>query len=847
MAQQLDLLQPGNIIPTALHTEMEQSYLEYAMSVIVGRALPDIRDGLKPVHRRILFAMYELGLSPDRPYRKCARVVGDVLGKYHPHGDQSVYDALVRLVQDFSTRYPLLGGHGNFGSIDNDPPAAMRYTETRLAPVSFEAMLDQIGEETVDFTDNFDGSQQEPVVLPAQLPIILLNGSSGIAVGMATNMPPHNLGEVVDALVALIDKPELEDEQLWKWIPAPDFPTGGEIVDLEGVQQAYKTGRGSIPMRGIVHLEVLQVGKKRKRDINALVVTELPYQVNKAAWIEKIAALVNDGKMSGISDIRDESDRQGMRVVIELKRDAKPEEVLQVLYRKTALQSNFGAIMLSLVNSQPRQLTLKQILQEFLKFREATVRRQYRNELENKEARSHSVEGLLLALNNLDEVIDILRNSADGSTAKQRFLAELELSETQSDAILAMPMRRLTGLEKQKLEQEFAGLQQEINQLNTLLGDRHELLKSLKKDLRALKRKFADPRRTRLPDAPTAAKSTKPKTVEVTATTATEEQPKKKRRKATPKVEPEPLLNLLPQRTESSYVAIAETTEICWGNEDTLVNSEETVLYKETIGTQENLVVCTDQGKAYPVAIADLPYQEQRDKPQLNSLLPDHAQRDNHQPINQFILPENLDNLELLLLTSKGKIKRLAATELSDFTSRGLSLIKLKDGDTLQFAFLVTAGDHVAIAVSSGRILHLPISQSEIPVQGRTSQGNQALKLRFSEKIVGCVSFQRDSELCLLSEEGYGKRIEVQGLRLGRRGDMGNHVMRFESKTDLLLRMFMPTDETVLWTKDSQNKTELIAVDKFPVASKDSSGRRFFKFTKGDRLVACHLAYELGQ
>ncbi len=844
MAQQLDLLQPGNIIPTALHTEMEQSYLEYAMSVIVGRALPDVRDGLKPVHRRILYAMYELGLSPDRPYRKCARVVGDVLGKYHPHGDQSVYDALVRLVQDFSTRYPLLAGHGNFGSIDNDPPAAMRYTETRLAPVSFEAMLGQVGEETVDFTDNFDGSQQEPVVLPVQLPVLLLNGSSGIAVGMATNMPPHNLGEVVDGLIAVIDRPEIEDEKLWKYIPAPDFPTGGEIVDLDGVRQAYKTGRGSIPMRGIVHLEVLQVGKKRKRDVNALVITELPYQVNKAAWIEKIAALVNDGKIVGISDIRDESDRQGMRVVIELKRDAAPEAVLKVLYKKTALQSNFGAIMLSLVDNQPRQLSLKQILQEFLSFREETVTRQYRNELEQKEGRRHSVEGLLLALNDIDSVIEILRNAPDGTTAKYRFQEELGLSEVQSDAILAMPMRRLTGLEKQKLEQEFDELNGDIGKLNVLLNDRHELLKSLKKDLRALKRKFADPRRTRLPDA-----QPEPEVAPAEATTETDvaEAPKKKRRRAKKK-EAELTLNLLPQRSETSHVAIAADGGIYWGNDDAGIVSEEAVLYKEAIGTQENLIVCTDQGKAYPVAIADLPYQEQRDKPQLTELLPDHAQRDNHQPITQFILPENLENLDLLLLTTKGKIKRLAATELGSFTSRGLSLLKLKDKDTLQFAFFVQPGeDRVAIAVSSGRVLHLPISQSEIPVQGRTSQGNQALKLRFNEKIVGCATFQQGEEIIVLTEEGYGKRLEVNSLRLGRRGDMGNHVMRFESKTDLLLTMFIPDNETHLWTKDSQENEEMISVDKFPVASKDSSGRRFFKFTKGDRLVMAHLAYESSQ
>lgn len=501
--------------------------------------------------------------------------------------------------------------------------------------------------------------------------------------------------------------------------------------------------------------------------------------------------------------------------------------------------------MLSLVDNQPRQLPLKTILQEFLKFREETLTRQYSYELEHKESRRHSVEGLLLALNNLDEVIDILRNAPDGTTAKYQFQEDLGLSEVQSDAILAMPMRRLTGLEKQKLEQEFNELDGEIGKLNALLNDRHELLKSLKKDLRSLKRKFADARRTRLPDAQPEPEVT-PATVDATATTADGEPPKKKRRRAKKKTEL--TLNLLPQRSETSHVAIAADGSACWGNDDAGHVDESATLYKAAIGTQENLIVCTDQGKAYPVAIADLPYQEQRDKPQLQSLLPDHAQRDNHQPITQFVLPANLEELELLLLTTKGKIKRLAGTELSSFTSRGLSLIKLKEKDTLQFAFFVQPGeDRVAIAVSSGRVLHLPISQSEIPVQGRTSQGNQALKLRFNEKIVGCASFQRGEEIFLLSEEGYGKRLEVNSLRLGRRGDMGNHVMRFETKTDLLLKMFIPDMETQLWTQDSRENVELISVDKFPVASKDSSGRRFFKFTKGDRLVTAQLAYELKQ
>lgn len=480
MAKQLNLLSTGQVITTALHTEMQRSYLEYAMSVIVGRALPDVRDGLKPVHRRILYAMHELGLTPDRPYRKCARVVGDVLGKYHPHGDQSVYDALVRLVQDFSSRYPLLAGHGNFGSVDNDPPAAMRYTETRLAAIGHEGMLTEIGDETVEFIGNFDNSQQEPTVLPAQLPFLLLNGCSGIAVGMATNIPPHNLGEVVDGLIALIDQPDLSDEKLFELIPGPDFPTGGEIIGSTGIREAYTTGKGGIVLRGVAQLEEIAPARGSKRR-TAIIITELPYQVNKAAWIEKVAELVNQGRLQGISDIRDESDREGMRVVIELKRDINPQEILQHLYHQTALQTNFGAILLALVDGQPRQLSLRQLLLEFLSFREQTLSRRYSYELGKAENRLHLVEGLLLALSNVDTVIEILRQAPDGSTAKITLCSQLNLSEVQADAILAMPLRRLTSLEQQNLQQEFEQLTQQINLLRILLSDRKELLKALKK------------------------------------------------------------------------------------------------------------------------------------------------------------------------------------------------------------------------------------------------------------------------------------------------------------------------------------------------------------------------------
>ena len=478
----------------ALHQEMQRSYLEYAMSVIVGRALPDVRDGLKPVQRRILFAMHELGLTPDRPYRKCARVVGDVLGKYHPHGDQAVYDALVRLVQTFSSRHPLLDGHGNFGSVDDDPPAAMRYTETRLAPISHEGLLDEIGADTVDFASNFDGSQQEPTVLPAQLPFLLLNGCSGIAVGMATSIPPHNLGEVVDGLIALVRQPDLSDEEVLKLIPGPDFPTGGEVLLGSGVRETYLRGRGSIPMRGVAHVEEVHPGKGKHRR-NAVIVTELPYQLSKAGWIEKLAEQVNEGKIGGIADIRDESDREGMRVVVELRRDADPEAVLTDLQRRTSLQSNFGAILLALVDGRPQQLTLRQLLQTFLDYRELTIIRRTNHALRKTEDRLEVVEGLITALGSLQKVIAMIQEARDASKARASLMVHFDLTERQADAVLAMPLRRLTGLEQESLRKEAKDLGQERERLTLLLENREQLLDALIEELIQLKKRFATPRR----------------------------------------------------------------------------------------------------------------------------------------------------------------------------------------------------------------------------------------------------------------------------------------------------------------------------------------------------------------
>ncbi|MBE9169361.1 DNA topoisomerase 4 subunit A [Pleurocapsales cyanobacterium LEGE 06147] len=853
MAKQLNLLGTGQIIPTALHQEMERSYLEYAMSVIVGRALPDVRDGLKPVHRRILYAMYELGLTPDRPYRKCARVVGDVLGKYHPHGDQAVYDALVRMVQEFSSRYPLLDGHGNFGSVDNDPPAAMRYTETRLASVAHQAMLSEIGEATVDYTSNFDNSQQEPVVLPAQLPILLLNGCSGIAVGMATNIPPHNLSEVVDGLIALIDKPELPDEKLWELIPGPDFPTGGEIVDSSGIRDAYLTGRGIIGVRGIARIEQLTVGRRRRKERTAIVVTELPYQVNKANWIEKVADLVNQGRLEGIADLRDESDREGMRVVIELKKDVKAEGVLRQLYKQTALETNFGAIMLALVNNKPSQLSLRQLLEEFLQFREQTLRRQYRHELEESQQRLHLVEGLLAALNNLDAVIEILRHAADGTTAKYRLVEELAISETQADSILAMPMRRLTGLERQKLQTEHENLQQHIAQLEKILGDRYELLKTLKKELRSLKRKFGDERRTRI--VKTISALAREEDEEEGGDTGTQElnQSKISKRNTVRKlnskspnidearqIQPS-MFNI--ERSERATLEITQQGYIYWQNPSTQSQSssfkvgEDFPIDSQPIGDREQLIAVTDNGKAYPVSIEDIPAAEVKPQQTLLSLLPNSAQRDANTTVAQLFLPEEDQNLDVILLTEKGIIKRIKASELNNLSNRGLLLIKLKEQDRLKYVGFTQEDEEIAIATTGGRILRFPVNDEQLPVMGRSAQGNPALRLRYGEELAGCATFNHNENLLLISQSGYGKRIPVSTIRLANRGDIGTQGMQFNDKTDNLAGMILARAGASVILTTTADRRILLPVERVPFWGKDGVGDKVAKLKQEEKII----------
>ncbi len=824
MARQLNLTS-GQVVSTALHTEVQQSYLEYAMSVIVGRALPDVRDGLKPVHRRILYAMHELGLTPDRPFRKCARVVGDVLGKYHPHGDQAVYDALVRMVQDFSSRYPLLGGHGNFGSVDDDPPAAMRYTETRLSAVGNEGLLTEIGEATVDFIPNFDNSQQEPVVLPAQLPFLLLNGSSGIAVGMATNIPPHNLGELVDGAIALIDNPSLSDEALFALIPGPDFPTGGEIVGIDGIRDAYRTGRGSIAVRGVAQFEEIQPGRGRHRR-PAIIVTELPFQVNKAGWIEKIAELVNQGRIEGIQDIRDESDREGMRVVIELKREANPQRILTQLYKLTPLQTNFGAIFLALADSQPRQMPLREMLQHFLTFREQTLTRQYNYELAKTDSRLHILEGLLQALNNLDDVIDILRNAPDGSTAKVQFREELEFSDRQSDAILAMPLRRLTGMEQENLQTEFNELTTRRNELQTLLNNRKELLKSLKKDLRSLKKKFADPRRTKVQTAAEQAEEAEALAAIAEETHEAEEvilefTQRGYVRRSTPKAFERQLAKQETQPTK------------------TLVEVEDVVLQVEGASTDQELLMLTRSGKAYIAKVGDITQTTRTSKgTPMVTLLPQSAQDGSPDAVvAQFILAEDLNDWDLVMVTAQGRIKRLPLSEFTSITGRGLTALKMKEDDYLQQALLVQTGDNLVLATSGGRMLRFEVNDDQLPVLGRTAQGQQAVRLGKQERLVGCVALTRDDEVMLMTSLGYGKRLPVTRLRLASRGDLGVQSILFATKGDTLMGMelVLPGTQTTLLT--SHDRMARVAVEEIPVGERDSAGDRLLKLSKGEKIT----------
>jgi DNA gyrase subunit A len=767
-SEQRERPEDPRIQPIALHQEMQRSYLEYAMSVIVGRALPDVRDGLKPVQRRILFAMHELGLTPDRPYRKCARVVGDVLGKYHPHGDQAVYDALVRLVQTFASRHPLLDGHGNFGSVDDDPPAAMRYTETRLAPIANEGMLDEISSDTVDFASNFDGSQQEPTVLPAQLPFLILNGCTGIAVGMATSIPPHNLGEVVDALVALIRKPDLSDEKLLELVPGPDFPTGGEVLLGSGVRETYLGGRGSIPMRGVAHIEEVQPGKGRHKR-GAVVITELPYQLSKAGWIEKLAEQVNDGKIGGIADIRDESDRDGMRVVVELRRDANPETVLSDLQRRTALQSNFGAIMLALVNSQPVQLSLRRMLQQFLEYRELTILRRTRHALKRCEDRLEVVEGLTKALNVLKQVIEMITAAADAASAKASLQVHLDLSERQADAVLAMPLRRLTGLEQESLRKEADDLRVERTGLRHLLDDRSALLDTMVSEFKSLKKRFATPRRTRLIEGGDALVAQRAAAVRPNA--------ELQRQQAFAALASESRL-LIQADGSVKIVAPQMLGRLHLDASSDLGDNPSPAQVILPIAQQPALLAFTASGR-----VGLLRWEFAGQQPgNLERFLPDSL--DGERVVQVLPLPTEAGS-SLGLLSSDGRFKRLPMEEFQELSGRATTVLKLKDGVELKRVVSCHDDQEVVVASSTGRLLRMTVNEANLPLMGRAAQGPMVMRLLPGEAVVGAAC--TGTSVVLASHYGQIKRLNTSEIRLCQRGDLGQIGLRFEQRGDHLV------------------------------------------------------------
>ena len=754
--------------PIALHLEMQRSYLEYAMSVIVGRALPDARDGLKPVQRRILYAMQELGLTPDRPYRKCARVVGDVLGKYHPHGDQAVYDALVRLVQTFASRHPLLDGHGNFGSVDDDPPAAMRYTETRLAPIAHQALLEEIGDDTVDFASNFDGSQQEPTVLPAQLPFLLLNGCSGIAVGMATSIPPHNLGEVVDGLIALIRQPGLSDERLLELIPGPDFPTGGEVLLSSGLQDTYLHGRGSIPMRGVAHTEEVQLGKGRHKR-NAVVVTELPYQLSKAGWIEKLAESVNDGKIGGIADIRDESDRDGMRVVVELRRDAEPDKVLKDLQRRTALQSNFGAIMLALVNGQPQQLSLRQLLQTFLDYRELTLIRRTSHALRKTEDRLEVVEGLITALNNLQAVIAMIQEAQDAGSARASLMVRLDLNERQADAVLAMPLRRLTGLEQESLRQEVDNLRDERERLKLLLENRDQLLDAMVSELKTLKKRFSTPRRTRLVEGGDA----------LIAERAASQRPNTEllRQQALAALPGDGRL-LIQADGQVKIVTPQVLGRLHFGDPCPVSDAPSPARVILPIEPPPRLLAISANGR---IALVRWEFAGQQPGA-LERFLPSGLEGDPIVAITPLPVQESSD-LSLGLLSSDGRFKRLPLADVLDLSGRATSVVKLKEGVQLKTAVICREHQDLLLVSDIGRMLRLPINEDVLPLMGRLAQGPMTMRLLPGEDLVGALCPSEPTVL-LVSEQGHLARINLTSIRPSQRGDLGSMAIQLTGDAD---------------------------------------------------------------
>lgn len=794
----------GKFLPVDISAEMKRCYIDYAMSVIVGRALPDVRDGLKPVHRRILYSMYELGLDPSKGYRKCARIVGDVLGKYHPHGDLSVYGALVRLAQDFSIRYTLVDGHGNFGSVDGDSAAAMRYTEARMAKISVE-MIRDINKDTIDFGENFDGTEKEPIVLPSRFPNLLVNGSAGIAVGMATNIPPHNLVEVIDGINYFIDNPDCTIAELMLHIKGPDFPTAGIIMGMRGIREAYETGRGKIIVRSKAEIEE-ENGRHR------IVVTEIPYQVNKAKLIENIADLVKDKRIVGISDLRDESDREGMRIVIELKRDANPNIILNQLYKHTKMQDTFGIIMLALVNNEPKVLNLKQILSHYVDFQKEVIRRRTIFELKKAETREHILEGLKVALDHIDEVISIIRSSKNTAEAKERLQDKFNLSEAQSSAIVEMRLRALTGLERQKIENELNELRELIAKLKEILSSEELILNIIKDELTEIKLKYGDERRTSIEQS----------SDDINIEDLIQEQ------------------NVVVTLTRDGYIKRipedAYTAQKRGGRGIVAGTTKEDDIIENLFvtSTHNHIVFFTNHGRAYKLKGYEIPEGSRTSKGTniINILMlrPDEK-------VEAVICMKEFNPDDYLIMgTKKGIVKRTSLDNFKNIRKSGLNAITLREEDELISVKLTSGNDDIMMFTSEGYSIRF--KETDVREMGRTASGVKGISLRENDTVVAMEVVDPELKVLVVSENGLGKRTNVEEYKVQYRGGMGIITYKTSEKTGKVIGAKMVSDDDELMLINSKDIAIRINASDISVTGRSTMGVKLMKTEEEVKVIA---------
>ncbi|MDQ7000687.1 MAG: DNA gyrase subunit A [Mariprofundus sp.] len=792
-------------IPVLIEDEMKRSYLDYAMSVIVGRALPDARDGLKPVHRRILFAMQDLGCTHDKPFKKSARVVGDVIGKYHPHGDTAVYDALVRMAQHWSMRHVLVDGQGNFGSVDGDSPAAMRYTEARMSRLAAELLAD-IDKNTVDFAPNYDESLKEPKVLPAKYPNLLVNGSQGIAVGMATNIPPHNLGEAINACIALVNNPDIDDDELMQIMPGPDFPTGGFIYGRKGMQQAFTTGRGSVTMRAKA---LVEIHPRTKRE--SLIITELPYQVNKANLIENIAHMVRDKKLEGISDLRDESDRDGMRIAIELKKNEIPEVVLNNLYKHTQLQCNFGCNLLALVDGQPKLCGVRELLLHFLDHRRQVVTRRCLFDLAKAEARAHILEGLLIALDNIDEVIKLIRASQTPAEAKAGLMDRFGLSDKQSQAILDMRLHRLTGLERGKIQSEFDEIQKLITHLKAILADEKLLMAVIVEELEAVRDRYADPRRSEIMDETAELSVEDLITEEDMVVTISSE-------------------GYIKRNATSLYRAQRRGGK---GKTAMTTKEEDFVTQLMVASTHDYLLFFSDRGRVFRKKVYEVPQagRAARGKALVN-LLP--VEKD--EKISATLAIREFDEGHFIVMATKnGVIKKTKLTEYQNIRANGIIAIKIDDDDGLIGVVVSNGGQDIMLCASNGKAIRF--SESDVRPMGRSTRGVTGMRMSKGERLISMTLVSDRATLLAVSENGFGKRTSVSEYNVQKRGGQGVFTLKTGGRNGAMIAALLVLDEDQVMMMTDTGRLVRIKMDGVSVIGRNTQGVKLFGVDDDERVI----------